>query len=298
MLGDDVDGDRRRRRRRRAARPRRSSTSPAPRAGCCAAARCRLDDLNAVLEPLGADPDGRGLSRARVRGVPPGLPGRRRGHLPADRRRPRDRAAHRRGGRRSATATSTPSRSPTSAGWRCSAAWWRRTSSPASCRSCHQRPVRLPRRRHRADRRRDDLRGRGARRPVRARRADQARRPGARGRLPDRLRRSSTSSSRRRDGSQFSLDPAQGALLTVLHRGRDGQRGELRRRPRRPRRRRGRHRGARVLRLLLPARQPQRRRRWRPPARCSAPRWPAPAPASCRTTSIRRGCSWATAARC
>ena len=31
---------------------------------------------------------------------------------------------------------------------------------------------------------------------------------------------------------------------------------------------------------------------------CSPRRWPEPAPASWRTTSTRRGCSWATAARC
>jgi UDP-N-acetylmuramyl pentapeptide phosphotransferase/UDP-N-acetylglucosamine-1-phosphate transferase len=34
------------------------------------------------------------------------------------------------------------------------------------------------------------------------------------------------------------------------------------------------------------------------PARCSAPRSPARAPASCRTTSTRPASSWATAARC
>ena len=45
--------------------------------------------------------------------------------------------------------------------------------------------VRLPRRPHRADRRRHDLRGRHPRRPLRARRPHQARRPGAGGRLPD-----------------------------------------------------------------------------------------------------------------
>ena len=57
-------------------------------------------------------------------------------------------------------------------------------------------------------------------------------------------------------------------------------------------------RGGGVLRLLLPAGRPQRRSRWRSPARCSARRWPVPARASCRTTSTRPGSSWATAARC
>ena len=80
-----------------------------------------------------------------------------------------------------------------------------------------QRAVRLPRRRRGAGRRRADLRRRGARRHLRARRADQARRPGARRRrcwsyfdvqfyfFP----RSPTA-------RQFILDPAQGALLTVV----------------------------------------------------------------------------------
>ena len=49
--------------------------------------------------------------------------------------------------------------------------------------------ARLPRRRHRADRRRDDLRGRRGRRPDRARRPDQARRPDRGGRLPGAQRR-------------------------------------------------------------------------------------------------------------
>ena len=38
----------------RAARPPRSSTSPAPRGGCCAEGALSLEQLNAVLEPLGA----------------------------------------------------------------------------------------------------------------------------------------------------------------------------------------------------------------------------------------------------
>ena len=33
-------------------------------------------------------------------------------------------------------------------------------------------------------------------------------------------------------------------------------------------------------------------------ARCSRPAWPGPAPGSCRTTSTPRGSSWATPARC
>ena len=131
-------------------------------------------------------------------------------------------------------------RSRTSAGSRCSAAWSRRTSSPAQlpflstsgpfvfrdagivliagALICAVGVL-------------DDL--------LRARRAHQAGRAGARGRLPDRVRHP-VRLLPGPDGSQFSLDPAQGALLTGVHRGRHRQRGELRRRPRRPGRRGGR----------------------------------------------------------
>ena len=53
-----------------------------------------------------------------------------------------------------------------------------------------------------------------------------------------------------------------------LHRRRDDERGELRRRPRWPCRRRGVHRGARLLRVLLPDHPVQRPVRWRRPERC------------------------------
>ena len=142
-------------------------------------------------------PDGRGLSRAvreylLVFLVAAAV------DLPADRRRPRDRAAHRRGRRgprprRARRADPVPRRAGDAR--RPGGGVPRRRQLPFLS---DQRPVRLPRRRRRAHRRRADLRGRRARRPLRARRAHQARRPGARGRLPDRARASSTSSSRHR----------------------------------------------------------------------------------------------------
>ncbi len=76
------------------------------------------------------------------------------------------------------------------------------------------------------------------------------------------------------------------------------QRDQLHRRARRAGRRRHRDRSARVLRLRLPPRRDRRGRRLRRPRRCSARPWPAPAWASCRTTSPRPGSSWATPARC
>ena len=117
--GDGLDDRRRHRRQRRA---------------CCGSGARRLEQLNEVLEPLGvADvTTRRPAPRARV---PPRLPRRGRGDLPARPWSPaRSRCAPARWPR-CATATCTPSRSPTSAGWRCSAAWSRRTSWPSSCRS-------------------------------------------------------------------------------------------------------------------------------------------------------------------
>ena len=68
-------------------------------------------------------------------------------------------------------------------------------------------------------------------------------------------------------GYQYTIDQAQGALADGPGRHRHHQRGQLRRRPRRPGRRGGRDRGGGVLRLQLPAGQPQRRSRWPPPGR-------------------------------
>ena len=69
-----ADAVRRRRRDRgrrgvaRVARPRRSSTAPVPRGSVLRTGALSLAELNAVLEPLRRQPDGRGLTpRARVR---------------------------------------------------------------------------------------------------------------------------------------------------------------------------------------------------------------------------------------
>ena len=59
------------------------------------------------------------------------------------------------------------------------------------------------------------------------------------------------------DGGQFSLEPTQAALLTVFVVVGDHERRQLRRRARRPGGGRGGDRGARLLRVLLPAGQPQ-----------------------------------------
>ena len=257
MLGERRRGDRRRRPVARRARPPPSSTPPARpgrvlrrRRALAAGApqrRCSTAlDAHAARPPTD-DPrcdekDGDAGGRA---GVHPRLPGRRGGHLPADRRRPRDRAAHRRRGpgprpRRARRADPLPGR-PGHA---------RRPGrglprGPRAAVPLRGRAVRLPRRRRRAHRRRPDLRGRRPRRPLRARRPDQARRPGAGRRRSWSPSASSSSTSPATDGSVFSLDPAQGALLTGLPGGGHRQRGQLRRRPRRPGRRRGRHRRAR-----------------------------------------------------
>ena len=177
---------------------------------------------------------------------------------------------------------------------------WRRTSWPAQLPFLSDSAtVRLPRRRRRADRRRADLRGRRARRPLRARRAHQARRAGARGGLPDRLRASSSSSSPAATARQFSLDPAQGALLTGLLvvatvnavNFVDGLDGLAAGRGRRS----GRSRSSLFCYQLTRINGPIRGDHRGPAQRA---RWPAPASASCPTTSTRPGCSWATAARC
>ena len=68
----------------------------------------------------------------------------------------------------------------------------------------------------RADRRRDDLPARGAGRPLRAGRADQARRPGAGGRLPGDQPGAVLRASSCPGRGQFSLDSTQAALISVV----------------------------------------------------------------------------------
>ena len=97
---------------------------------------------------------------------------------------------------------------------------------------------------------------------------------------------------------QFVLDPTPGRAADHPAGGRHDQRGQLRRRPRRPGRRRGADRRGRVLRCSPTSSPTPTARPWRSRRRCCAPRWVAPAPASCRTTSSRPASSWATRARC
>ena len=127
-------------------------------------------------------------SKTRARpdaGVPPRLPGRPVGDLPADGRRAGDRAAHRsrrRGPRprRARRADPLPGRAGHA---RRALRGLPRRPPPAV--PVHQRGVRLPRRRGRAPGRGPRLRRRGDRRHLRARRAHQARRTGARRRPAD-----------------------------------------------------------------------------------------------------------------
>ena len=93
-----VDGDPRRRpdARRRGLDDRRRHRSPGP--GAAPAARSRSSELNEVLEPLGVDIDGRGLRRRLCASTSLVFLVAAAVDLPADGGRPRDRAAHRRGG--------------------------------------------------------------------------------------------------------------------------------------------------------------------------------------------------------
>ena len=179
-------------------------------------------------------------------GVPPRLPGRPVGDLPARRSsRGRSRCA-RAPSPRSATATCTPSRSPTSAGWPCSAVSYAAYLVARQLPFLStQRGVRLPRRRGRAPGRGPRLRRRRARRHLRARRAHQARRAGARRRPAGRAWACGSTTSRAPTARQFSLDDAQGAAAHPRRGHRHDERGQLRRRPRRAGRGRGRHRGRR-----------------------------------------------------
>ena len=185
------------------------------------------------------------------------LPGGRRGHLPPHRRRPRDRRCAPAPSPRSATATCTPSRFPTSAAWPCSVASPRRTSSGGSCRSSP---------------------GSG---PFVFRDAGIVLIAGAMicavGVLDDLFELDALSKLGGQvlaagflivsgiqfvffpqpDGSQFVARPGPGRAAHGGRGGRDRQRGELRRRTRRARGRRGRHRRGRVLPVQLPAGQPQ-----------------------------------------
>ena len=106
----------------------------------------------------------------------------------------------------------------------------------------------------------------------------------------------SLNAPRRRASS--SLDPTPGRAALDAAGRRHHERRQLRRRARRPRRGRGADRVGRVLPVLLPARRRQRLHARDHRGACSAPRWVAPAPASCRTTSSRPASSWATPARC
>ena len=137
---------------------------------------------------------------------------------------------------------------------------------------------------------------RGDRRHPRAGLADQAGRAGAR-RRGDGLPGGAAAAAAGLRGDGAAGAGAGGA--DHPHRAHLDQRGELHRRPRRPRGGGGRHRGAGVLRLHLPAvqdlRPAQRLLLGHLHHRCAGRRaaW-----ASCRTTSTRPGCSWATPARC
>jgi len=99
------------------------------------------------------------------------------------------------------------------------------------------------------------------------------------------------------DGGQFILDPTQGALLTVFIivaavnavnfvDGLDGLAAGVVASARWP---------SSCSATSSPSSTPSR---WPRRARCSARRWPAPAPGSFPTTCTRPGCSWATPARC
>ena len=175
--------DHRRRVPRRGPRPPRSSTSPACRAGCCAVGALGIERAQRGARAPRHHPDRRGLRDSPVReyvlvflvaAVVTYL---------LTVRRARVRAADPRGGGRSATATCTTSRSPTSAGWRCSGglvAAYLVATRAAVPRA--RRPLRLRPGARRADRRRRHLRRGRARRHLRPRRADEVRRavPGRR----------------------------------------------------------------------------------------------------------------------
>ena len=121
-------------------------------------------------------------------GVHPRLPGGRRGHLPAHGRGQGDRDPRRRGRegprpRRARRAHPLPRRAGDAGRPRGGVLRRPRAALPLG-----ELAAGVPGRRDRADRGGADLRGRGAGRPLRARCADQAGRPGARGRLPGGLR--------------------------------------------------------------------------------------------------------------
>ena len=136
------------------------------------------------------------------------------------------------------------------------------------------------------------------RRPDRARRADQARRPGPGGGVHGAQRRAAlVASSSPASASSCSTRPRPccSPMLLVVGTvnavnfvdGLDGLAGGDRA-----------DRRDRLLPLLLQAGRRQRRDPGDHARRCCARRWAGPAPASCRTTSSRRGSSWATPARC
>ena len=186
-----------------------------------------------------SDDHRRGLTAGRAR-VPPRLPGRRRGHLPAAVvareialrtgavAQVRDRDVH---------AVPIPYFGGVAMLGGLVAAYLVARQLPFLSRATdhvfHDAAVVL-------GRRRDDLRARGARRPLRARRADQARRPGAGRRASWSSTTCSTSPSSLPGGGTFIARPGPGGAAQRRRRRRDRQRGELRRRPRRAGRRRGR----------------------------------------------------------
>ena len=282
----------------RATSPRRSSTSPgrSPRVlrrGGIASSGCGSSTRDASRSTP-SDDECNGTAGARVPGR---LHRRRDGDLPAVDGQPGGRRAGGRGRQGPRPRRARAPRCRTSAASRCSAGWGglpgghppavpvhgrrrSRSTTPARC---------WPGQR--------DLPGRRARRRLRAGRADQARWP-ARRRGGGRACWVCSSSTCPCPARIAQHGPDPGPADHRLRHRHDGQRRQLRRRARRARGRRGRHRRRRVLPVLLPAGRGEQpdpcHRRHLADERAGG----RVLRASCRTTSTRPGCSWATPARC